>query len=228
MKSLHYGLLAAALLLAGEAGQLQGQDWGLGVRAGTAGVGIDVARGVMPGLAIRAGYSHLVIPYTTVQELEGYRLQADAKVQLGGAVVAADWYPWKNNIRITGGLLLNRLNANVEVSSLSGYLYGDILIPAADVGTISAVIRPALVSPYLAAGYGLPVTADKRVTFQADLGIVYHGKPRVSMTGSGVIGPMAGEMNQVVINNFLAQYRVYPMLNAGIRVKIGKPKTEQL
>jgi opacity protein-like surface antigen len=187
--------------------------WGVGVKAGLNGVGLEIVKGMTEKLNVRAGYSWLAIPYSTTQNLEGYNLQVDAKVKLGGADFLADYYLWKK-VRVTGGLIINQTIVGVDVRSLSSFPYGDINIPAEDVGSITAKLGPGTrISPYLAIGIGNTLSRTKRFAFNFEIGTLYQGKPQIELNGIGVIGPMASENNVTVINKAIAQFSWFPMVS---------------
>jgi hypothetical protein len=187
--------------------------WGIGLKTGLNGIGLDVVKGISNRLNARIGYSWLTIPYSTIQNLEGYNLQADAKVTLGGANLLIDYYPIKV-VHLTGGLILNRTLVGVNVKSLSSFLYGDITIPAEDVGTIEASLGPGnSLSPYVAIGFGNTLSANRRLSFNFELGTFYQGSPEIQLNGDGVIGPMASENNANIINKAIAQFAWFPMIN---------------
>ncbi len=198
-----------------------GHNWGLGIKAGLNGVGFEIVKGFGDRINARLGYSRLVIPYSTAQNIEGYNLQIDANVTLGGANLLFDYYPVKNIFHVTGGLILNNTLVGVDVQSLSSFPYGDINIPAEDVGFISGKLCPGnLVSPYVALGFGNTLSRNHQLSFNFELGTFYQGPPRIELSGEGVIGPMASENNTTVINNAIAQYAWFPMLNVQLTYKI--------
>lgn len=215
-------LAIAALIL--QTGPLTGQNWKVGASAGTGGLGIDLSYELRPGLAVRAGYSRLVIPYSSTQEIQRYQLQANVLFRMGGAILLADYNLRESGIRLTGGLLFNQAMVSLDIQSLSEYLYGDMLLPASDVGSVLADIKPALISPYAAMGYIMPLNTNKSISLVADLGVAYLGKPKITLSGTGLIGPLAGEMNQVVITNFLSRYRWYPIVSLGISFTFSNSK----
>jgi len=195
--------------------------WGVGLKAGVSGLGIEVIKGLSDKINVRLGYSRLMIPYTTRQQLEGYNLQVDAEVTLGGASLLTDYYLLKNILHFTGGLILNQTLVGIKIQSLSNLQYGDVSIPAEEVGTISGKLGPGhLVSPYLAIGVGNTLPRNHRFSFNFELGMFYQGPPEIELSGEGVIGPMASENNSHVINQAIAQYSWFPLLNFQLTYRI--------
>lgn len=195
--------------------------WGIGAKAGLNGVGLELVKTSGNRLNIRLGYSALTFPFSTIQNLDGYNLQADVKVSLRSANFLVDYYPVRNIIHLTGGIIINKTRVGVIVKSLSNLPYGDIIIPAEDMGTISGQISPGnALSPYLAIGVGNILSRKHRLSFNFELGTFYQGSPSIELSGKGVIGPIASEDNEIVINNAIAQYSWFPMLNFQLNYRI--------
>lgn len=190
------------------------KDWGIGIKAGLNGIGFDAVKKITDKVNVRLGYSFLRIPYKTVQSLEGYNLDVNAHVTLGGANLLADYYPWKRIFHFTGGLVFNQTLVTVDVKSLNSFPYGDIEIPAGDVGSLTGRLAPGIrISPYIAAGAGYTFPKLHKWSWNIELGTFFQGRPKIALSGTGVIGPMASENNTLVINNAIAQYGWFPMLN---------------
>ena len=187
-------------------------QWGLGVKAGLSGVGFELIKGLGDRLNLRIGYSALDIPYTLNQSFEGYDLEADIKASLGGVSGLIDFYLVKNAIHLTAGVVQNKTNIGVDIRSLSSFPYGDIEIPAEDVGVISAELGPGMsISPYIGLGFGNTLSRKRVVSFNFELGAIYQGSPLLLLNGDGIIGPMASEANQDVVNAAIAQYTWFPI-----------------
>lgn len=195
--------------------------WGLGLKATTNGVGFELIKGFGERLNIRLGYSTLNIPYSMEMEMEGFEVGADANLGFGGANLLLDYYLVKNVIHVTVGGVYNTMQHTVGIQTLSEFPYGDIMVPADEVGSIQATLSPGLkVSPYAALGFGNTLSRKHRVSFNFELGAMYHGNPQLSLTGEGVIGPMASEHNQNVINEAIAQYQWFPMISMQLSFRI--------
>jgi hypothetical protein len=188
--------------------------WGLGIKAGLNGVGLEIVKGLGDKVNARIGYSWLSVPYSAIQILEEYTLQVDARVTLGGASILIDYYPVTSIFHLTGGLILNNSLVGINIQSLSSVPYGDIIIPPEDVGTISGQVSPGnILSPYFAIGAGNTLARNHRISFNLEIGTFYQGTPRINLSGHGVIGPMASLNNTLVINKAIAQYSWFPMFS---------------
>ncbi len=196
-------------------------QWGVGIKTGLGGIGIEAIKGLGDRLNVRLGYSALTIPYSIEQTLEGFDLSAEAKVKLGGASLLVDYYPIKNYLHLTAGIMQNRTAIGVTVTPLSGMPYGDLTIPPEDIGMIGAQLSSGnLISPYLALGFGNTLSRKHVVSFNFELGALYHGSPSLDLNGEGIIGPLASEENETVIMEAIAQYKWMPMFTLQLSFKI--------
>ncbi len=229
--------LLAAVLIALPALQVSGQDkdtvqplkkqysalglWGIGLKGTTDGVGFEVIKGFGSRLNIRLGYSFLKIPFTYPIAMEGLSVTATANLKFGGANLFLDFYPVRNVIHLTAGVMQNGMKHSVSVTPTSEYPYGDIMVPASEVGTVEAVITPKLkFSPYVALGFGNTLSREHRVSFNFEMGALYHGAPQLDLIGTKMLSPMASENNEQVIMTAIAQYQWYPMISMQLSFRI--------
>lgn len=131
----------------------------------------------------------------------------------------ADWHPWKNGVRLTGGLAYNGDRIHLG-QMVTGTLLGQ---PAAVYGNITANLkyRWAIV-PYLGLGYDTEPLGDTGVCLSADAGFWFQGKarPRVNLTGTGqnngaIIDNVKIHTANLINKNKLM--RTVPMVSLGIR-----------
>ncbi|MDD4644699.1 MAG: hypothetical protein PHY99_01770, partial [Bacteroidales bacterium] len=188
--------------------------WGFGINAGLNGFGLELVKGFGDRLTGRLGYSWLKFPYSRRLDLEGYDLVADAKITLGGSMIAADYRLANPRFHLTGGIVFNQMQVLATVRSRSSFPYGVIQIPAEEVGTITGQLRPGInISPYLAAGITDTLPGRCPLILNVEAGFFYQGAPTIQLSGEGVIGPMASQENTDVINKIMARYPLYPMIN---------------
>ena len=152
---------------------------GVGIRAGTTGIGGDVAWGLVPTLSARVGYSYLTFS-TTVDSSD---IKYDAKPKLSNGNLFLDWSPL-GPFRITGGLILNTNKVDVTAQSSSGsFTIGGTTYPAGSIGSLSGTVKSGnSAAPYLGIGYGN--VAGAGVNFYFDLGVMFQGSPKASLTAN--------------------------------------------
>ena len=160
-------ILAAAL--AATAGVAQAG--GVGVRAGTTGVGVDLGGDVLPTLGWRLGVSGMNV--NTHVDTNDVRYDAKAKVLTGSLLL--DWSPL-GPFRISGGFMPNRNKID-----LTGQPSGGGSFPAGS--SLTGDVKPERsFAPYLGIGYGNVWT--RGVNFYFDLGVMFQGSPRASLDRS--------------------------------------------
>jgi hypothetical protein len=197
--------------------------WGIGIKGTTDGVGFEVIKGFGKRLNVRLGYSMLNIPfsYPVPDIMEGFTGTIDANFKFGGANLYLDFYPVKNVIHLTAGVIQNSMQHNILITPTSEFPYGDIMVPAADLGTMEAIITPGeKFSPYFALGFGNTLSRAHRVSFNFELGAFYMGSPHLELIGTHILGPLASQNNMQVLMTSVAQYVWYPMLSMQLSFRI--------
>ncbi|MDR3184223.1 MAG: hypothetical protein LBT49_02310 [Prevotellaceae bacterium] len=167
------------------------ENFGVGIKAGTNGVGADFNTSLHPNIKARLGFNYLWYNYRpadlTVDDSRdgfgpGHVLTLDKlKLSFPNVNLLVDLYPMRSGIfHFTVGLFVgqNKISAyghlpsNVTDFLLSGE-YG--LTPNRD-GTLSASLKIGnVVKPYFGFGLGRTIT-KRRVGFKFELGVIYQGK----------------------------------------------------
>jgi hypothetical protein len=202
-------VLGAALAAAMGATQAAG----VGVRAGTTGLGADVGWGLAPTLGARVGLSGMNV--NTDVDTSDVRYNAKAKLlNLNGFL---DWSPL-GPFRITGGFIANnnKVDLNGEPNAGSSIPQGS---------SLTGQVKPdKSFAPYLGVGYGNVWT--KGVNFYFDLGVMFQGSPQVSLSlNCGTANPAECataqaevEAERQRVQDKVDKYKYYPVLNLGITI----------
>lgn len=208
-------LFTVLLLLLFCSAEVHAQGTAAGLRAGTHGPGLEVARAILPNLNVRLGAGYL--PYGT----DGVYTEGDASVQyqLDSAVqtasLLADWYPFPGAFRLSGGLMYNGFSADLAVEAPDGFTAGNRNFNKEQVGTLTGRLDyGSKIGPYLGLGFGNPVAAGKGLGFMFDLGAMYTGALQFNMEGTGMIEPTAEQ--DAVITEKLQGLRLWPVLSLGM------------
>jgi len=210
-------LLAATLFTASSVNAA-----GIGVRAGTTGVGVDFGWSLAPTLSARIGYSGLSFK-TTFEETD---VSYDTKVKLSNLAAFLDWSPI-GPFRVTAGIVGNGNKADVTGIPTGGtFTINGVPYSAADVGTLSGSVEPGRsAAPYLGIGYGN--VAGAGVNFYADLGVIFQGAPTASLSASCGPATPAAQCSQIrndlaaeqqQLQDKLDKYKLFPVLSIGLTV----------
>jgi hypothetical protein len=208
--------------IAALAGMSTAYAAGVGIRAGTTGVGGDIAFGLMPTLSARIGYSFL----NYSNDIDVTDVNYDAKLKLSNANFLLDWSPL-GPFRITGGIIANDNKIDVTGTPSGGsFTINGVTYPAAAVGSLSGQIKSGnRAAPYLGIGYGN--VAGAGVNFYFDLGVMFQGSPKATLNGTcGTALPpaqcaqfqsdVAAEQQQ--LQEDVKRFKYYPVANIGVTI----------
>ncbi len=197
-------VLAAALAACSAA-----QAAGIGIRAGSTGIGADVAWGIAPPLSARVGYSALTGGYDVATADARY----DGDLKLSNLNGMLDFHPFGPAFRLTGGVILNdnKYEATGRPSGVNG--------------SFNATVEPGRrAAPYLGIGWGN--VAGAGINFYADLGVMFMGSPKASLRancGGLSAGDCATLQSRVAaeegrLEDELKHFKAYPVLNIGLTI----------
>jgi hypothetical protein len=193
------------------------QAAGVGLRAGTTGVGGDVGWNLAPTLDARLGYSALSFGHN----LHTTDVRYDAKLKLSNLSALLDFHPFPGAFRFTGGLIANDNKYNLSGTGTSYRINGNTY-NASEVGLSGTVKSGRSVAPYLGIGYGNVARAG--VNFYFDVGIMFMGSPKASLVascgGSANCTQLRNDLNaeQARLQDDLSRFKYYPVANVGLTI----------
>ena len=185
----------------------------IGVQAGTAGVGVQLAAPVGDYFQLRAGYA--VMPPLSITRTvdvpehpgkqgaeKGDNIPVDAKatLHLSDVELFVDIFPFEqSDFHITAGMLYgpkdvvkvtntSNLPNDYNIVGLAVESDGEEYTVRAVNNHIDGYIGVESLRPYLGIGLGRAVRTDRRLSFTCDLGAVYWGKPGLFAPGEPLIG----------------------------------------
>lgn len=199
-------------------------QFGFAARASTMGFGADVSYAVQPKLNVRLGGSYFTYTTSDVITQDDISVQYDADATLGSAQAIADFFPFRNLFRLSGGVMLNLNEANGRVFAVEPYTLNqgqpnEKTFSPERVGSLSAVMGyQSKLSPYFGLGLGNPTKGG--IGFELEIGALYAGRPKIEMTGTGLIGPTADQAPR--LQEGTQSFRLYPMVSLGLSFGTGK------
>lgn len=195
------------------------QAAGVGVRAGTTGIGADIGWNLAPTLDARVGYS----AFSYSHNLNSADVRYDAKLKLSNLSALLDFSPF-GPFRLTGGLIANDNKYNLTGTGTS-YRINGMTYQASDVGLSGTVKSGRSLAPYLGIGYGNVARAG--VNFYFDLGIMFMGSPKASLSascGTALNAAQCAQLRndlsaeQARLESDLSRFKYYPVANVGITI----------
>lgn len=196
---------------------------GVGLRAGTTGVGADIGFGLLPTLSARVGYSGLSYNRT----IEPTDLKYDSRLRLSNLNLLLDFSPLPGPFRLTGGFIVNDNKADVTAQPTNGtYTLNGVTYPASAIGSLGGTVKAGnRAAPYLGIGYGN--VAGLGVNFYFDLGVMFQGTPSASLSATCGSSLSAAQCSQLQANvvaeqnrlqNDISGFKYYPVANIGVTI----------
>ena len=190
-----------------------------GVKIGTLGLGADVTIGLHERLNLRLNGNYLSYDYDDeIDDIE-YTLDLDFK----SGMALADWHPFANGFRITGGAIFNENGITMDATPTKNKEIGGRAYTPAQIGTLHGEIEFDNVSPYAGIGFGHAVGENQRLSFIFDLGVIFQSYEfDLSSDGLAAQSPqfqadLAEEEKDV--QDTLDDFKIYPVIAFGIALK---------
>jgi hypothetical protein len=191
----------------------------LTARAGSPGVGGDVAVGLSPHFNARAGLTYFSYNHVTTETIEDVDLGIDATANLFGLSAIVDYYPWKTkSFHLSAGAVYNGNLIEASAVAAGPYEVGSLTFTADDIGGLDGEISFNSIAPYAGLGFGNATKLGSRLGFLIDLGAIYHQSPRVELTGTGMVSPTAEQAPQLEEN--LSSFQLVPVISLGLSYRL--------
>jgi hypothetical protein len=148
----------------------------------------------------------------------------DSQLNLSSVQLFGDYYLFGgNSFRITGGLVAqnNRFSVTSKPSGSGTYTIDNQTFSASQVGNLTGEFKYAnSIAPYLGIGFGR--ATNEGFGFNAELGVMFTGAPRVSLNASNPAfnndpttrGAIDNQIRQT--ENDLKGFNIYPVLSVGV------------
>lgn len=196
-------------------------------KAGVLGAGLGYAYGVNESLTLR-------VDFTTIgkisRDFNANDLDYKGDVRNDMATLYADWFPFQNGFRLTGGVGFRdtSIKARLDSDSSGNVKIDNYSVTVDGEDSIKAEVDYPSVAPYLGFGYGHNVAQHSKAGwgFIADVG-VYFGKPSVKYHASDSLMAKlnAASMGQAQaaidrekdeIRDKIGKYKIFPALYVGV------------
>jgi hypothetical protein len=210
---------AAAAVVAASSAPLSAQGTAVSLRGGTLGPSLGVTTFVSPKFNVRLDVPYFSYDRNQVERIDDFDLDMDMSIRLFSVSGLVDYHPFGSGFRLTGGAVYNRNEGTLAGRSAKPHTVGQTTYSVEQIGELSGVIEMgSAIAPYLGLGYGNPVALGKGLGFALDLGVMFSGSPKVSMTGTGMVAPTAEESAKIQENMEWLKY--YPGISLGLTYKI--------
>lgn len=213
---------------------------GIGVGAGTEGVGIDIATPLSRYVQARVGLNIMpnigINTTATVSAENGeYEGDIDVRGEIGRTTMDLkfDVYPFPNSSSffVTAGLSFGgskivkvtghseELKNAIATGKEYGVEIGDYNIPVDDNGNVNGGVKVKGVRPYVGLGFGRLIP-KKRFGVRFELGAQFQGTPKVYADGVGDLNKVLDQDPDDDISKIMDYLKVYPVLKLSLRGRI--------
>lgn len=197
------GLLAA--------GSASADGFGLGVKAGTLGVGIEGTFSLSESVNLRAGFNS----YSKSGDETASDILYDGKLELRTLALLVDWHPFSGTFRVSAGLMKNDNALRLTATPTANQTIGGTTYTPAQIGTLSGDVTFKSTAPYLGIGWG-NATKNGRFGATFEIGAMFQGSPNVSLrASSGLVAQADLDSESQQAQADLNEFKIYPAISLG-------------
>ncbi len=209
-------LLVMACLLSGST---VARDYGMGVRAGTQGVGVEGAVKFKSWFTLRGG----LYRGSVSGDFEEGDLDYDGELTVGGAGLMADFFPMRGKFRLTAGMFSNDNEIELDATPTTQIEIGDNPYEVDDIGRLDGQVEFDSSAPYLGIGWGNVADGRGRFGFVFDVGALFQGSPEVSLVRTstdpipGIDEDIEAELQE--IEDDVEDFEFWPVVSFGLAIR---------
>jgi hypothetical protein len=176
-------VLGAILVLAGmDTARAQDGISGFFIapQVSTLGLGVEGGYRINEYFGVRGAANFLNLD----RDLSTDNIDFDGKARLGSFGATADLFPFGGGFRLSGGLRVNDNHGDLTgTADRNVTLNGNTYTPA-QIGRVDSHVEFSRISPYVGIGWSGTIFSPN-VYFAADLGVLFQGDPKVSLSATG-------------------------------------------
>jgi hypothetical protein len=220
MKNVLIACGLAAGIFAGGSAQA---EVGVTGNLGTTGLGVHLSVPVASSLNARFGVNAFNYSYSGNTSDVDY----DFKMKLQTVEALMDWFPGGSQFRLSGGVFYNgnKVDATAKSNAGGSFTFNGRTYTSADAGRVDGRIDFRKVAPYLGIGWGNSVAKSKGWGFSTDLGVLFQGSPRTSLSSTGCNLPDCSQLKADIaaenrkLEDEVSSFKAYPVIRVGISYK---------
>lgn len=189
---------------------------GVGLKAGTLGLGLDLSKSLSDKFDLRLNINQYDFDHSGTES--GIDYDMNLKWQNTGLML--DWHPFGGGFRMSAGYVLNSNKISMAALPTSTYTLGNTTYTSAQVGALAGEVKFSN-GGYLGIGYGKGGVREG-FGFIFELGVLYQGSPKLNLTSTG--GTLSSDPTfQANLQSEIAQaedgmkdYKLYPQVAVGV------------
>ncbi len=192
-------------------------DYGLGIRAGTQGLGAEGALGVKKWITLRGG----LYGGSLSRDFEEGGNDYEGTLTVGGPGLLVDFFPMRGKFRLTAGMFSNENEIEFDTTPTVPIEIGDNTYNPADVGRLDGTVEFDSSATYLGIGWGNVAKGSGRLGFVFDVGALFQGSPKVSLVSSSTVSGLDADIQAELdeIENDIEDFDIWPVLSVGVAIR---------
>lgn len=205
------GLLMLALVFS-SAANADDSEWGVGLKAGTLGLGLEGRWSGLPYIDLRVG----VNSYTYEDRSREANVLYDAELDLETFYLTANFHFPLSPFRITAGAFANGNEFNMVSAEPGDFNIGGDFYTGAEVGTLTSTTSFGSTAPYLGLGFDFELFGKAGLNF--DVGVLWQGEPEVALAANGLLASdptflASLEAERLQLEDDMSDFKAYPVLS---------------
>lgn len=214
MKSFLLQISVLSLVLLSSGNALADNNFGVGVKAGTLGIGLEGTWRPLPYMDVRLGAN--AFDYETNSDYVD--INYDATLALDTFYATANFRFPLSPFRFTAGLYSNGNELQMVSAETGDVDIGGVTFTQAEIGTLSATTAFSSTAPYI--GFGYDFSLAGKVGLNLDFGMLWQGDPSVTMSTNGLLANdptllFALETERQELENEMSDFKAWPVLSMG-------------
>lgn len=219
-------LCTAPLLFSPLANAQEGNiGLGLGVKAGTTGLGLEITKSIGDTLVLRGSYN--MLDYDL--DINDTDIDYKANIKKNSLSAGVDWHPWAGKFHFSAAVYNhsdNKMKLQAKPSPGATFEFNGVFYDADQIDSVNADVQFGDTSPYIGIGWSSP-PGEYGFGFVADLGLQFQNSPSVAFIVSGCTLPenLCTQLNSDInaerleLEEDLEDFNFWPTLNIGFSYK---------
>ncbi len=204
--------LSLLAVLAVSVAHADDSEWGVGLKAGTLGIGAEARWSGLPYVDFRLGAN--AYTYSTTGREASVRYDAD--LDLETFFVTANFHFPLTPFRLTAGAFSNGNEFNMVSAEPGDFTIGGDFYTADEVGTLSSSTSFDSLAPYVGLGFDFELFGKAGINF--DVGVLLQGDPTVTLAANGLLADDPGfqaslEAERLELEDEFDDFKAYPVVS---------------
>jgi hypothetical protein len=208
-------VLALAFLTSGMA-HADDSELGIGIKAGTLGLGVEGRWSGLPYMDLRLGANAYTYDADGLQSNNLYETDLDLETYY----LTANFHFPLSPFRLTVGAFSNGNEVNMVGAETGDYNFGGTTWTQDQVGTLSSTTSFASTAPYVGLGFDFELFGKAGLNF--DVGVLLQGEPEVNLVSTGTAwdDPLIQdefqaslEAERLQLEKEMSDFKAYPVIS---------------